>query len=163
MHVQHGVKHQSDAEKGDKAHDDGVVSVVNNEKDAGREAGAPHDHDNDDGALRRHDAVITQRVKYGDVAIRGDGTKEGERGHHRATDHHVNHVVQVAQHAGVHVHQAVVIQKHEHGLHHVTDTDQHVGQGQAADEVVHGRVQISVFDDGQNDQDVFHQADKSQS
>lgn len=137
MHVQYGVKHQGDAEEGDKAHDDGVISVVDDEKDAGGDARAPHDHDNGDGALRRHDAVITQRVKYGDVAIRGNGAKERERRDHRAADHHINHVVQVAQHAGVHVHQAVVVEKHEDGLHHVTDTDQHVGQGQAADEVVH--------------------------
>lgn len=163
VQVQHGVKHQGAAEERHKAHDDGVVGVVHNEEGAGGDAGAPHDHDNDGGALRRHDAVITQRVKYGDVAIRGDGAKEGERGHHRATDHHVNHVVQVAQHARVHVHQAVVIQKHKYGLHHVTDTDQHVGHGQAADEVVHGRVQVSVFDDGQDHQDVFYQADKPQS
>lgn len=69
----------------------------------------------------------------------------------------------MAQHPGVHVHQAVVIQKHEYRLHHVADTDQHVRHGQAADEVVHGGVQVSVFDDGQNHQDIFHQADKSQS
>lgn len=163
VHVQHGVKHQGDAEEGDKAHDDGVISVVDDEKDAGGDARAPHDHDNGDGALRRHDAVIAQRVKYGDVAIRGDGAKEGERRDHRAADHHINHVVQVAQHAGVHVHQAVVVEKHEHGLHHVADTDQHVGQGQAADEVVHRWVQIAVFHDGQNHKDVLHQADKSQS
>lgn len=163
VQVQHGVKHQGGAEKRDKAHDDGVIGVVHDEEGAGGDAGAPHGHDNGDCALRRHDAVVTQRVKYGDVAIRGDGAKEGERGHHRAADHRVNHVVQVAQHAGVHVHQAVVVQKHEDGLHHVADTDQHVGHGQAADEVVHGRVQVSVSDDGQNHQDVFHQADNSQS
>lgn len=163
VQVQDGVKHQGGAEERHKAHDDGVVGVVHDEEGAGRDAGAPHDHDDGDRALRRHDAVITQRVKDGDVAIRGDGAKEGERRHHRAADHHVDHVVQVAQHAGVHVHQAVVVQKHEYGLHHVADADQHVGHGQAADEVVHGRVQVAVLDDGQDHQDVLHQADKSQS
>lgn len=78
MQVQHGVKHQGSAEECDQADDDGVISVVYNEKGAASDAGAPHDHDNGDCTLRRHDAMITQRVKYGDVAVRGDGAKEGE-------------------------------------------------------------------------------------
>lgn len=163
MQVQHGVKHQGGAEEGHEAHDDSVVSVVNDEEDARSDAGQPHHHDNRDGALRGHDAVITQRVKDGDVAIRGDSAQEGERGHHRAADHHVDDIVQVAQHARVHIHQAVVTEKHEYGLHHVADTDQHVGYGQAADEIVHGRVKIAVLDDSQNHQDVLHQTDKPQS
>lgn len=163
VQVQDGVEHQGGAEEGDQAHDDGVVSVVDDEEGAGGDAGAPHHHDDGDGPLRGHDAVVPQRVEDGDVAVRGDGAKEGEGGHHRAADHHVNHVVQVAQHARVHVQKAVVIEEHEHGLHHITDTDQHVGHGQAADEVVHGGVQVSVLHDGQDHQDVFHQADNSQS
>lgn len=138
VQVQHRVKHQSDAEEGHEAHDDSVVGVVHDEEDAGGDAGQPHHRDDGDGALRGHDTVVTQRVKYGDVAIRGDGAQKGERGHHGAADHHVDDVVQVAQHARVHVHQAVVVEKHEDGLHHVAHTHQHVGHGEAADEVVHG-------------------------
>lgn len=162
VQVEHGIKHQGDAEEGHEAHDDSVVGVVHDEEDAGGDAGQPHHRDNGDGALRGHDAVVAQRVKDGDVAIRGDGAQKGERGHHGAADHHVDYVVQVAQHARVHVQQAVVVEKHEYGLHHVADADQHVGHGQAADEVVHGRVQVAVLDDGQNHQDVLHQADEPQ-
>lgn len=140
VQVQHGVKHQGCAEEGNEAHDHSVVSVVHDKEDAGGDAGQPHHHDDGHRALRGHDAVITQRVKDGDVAIRGDGAQEGEWGHHGAADHHVDDVVQVAQHARVHVQQPVVIEEHEYGLHHVADTDQHVGHGQAADEVVHGWV-----------------------
>lgn len=160
VQIQHGVEHQRGAEEGYETHDDGVVGVVHDEEDAGGDAGQPHHHDDGDGALRGHDAVVAQRVKDGDVAIRGDGAQEGERGHHGAADHHVDDVVQVAQHARVHVQQAVIVEEHEHGLHHVADADQHVGHGQAADEVVHGRVQVAVPDDGQNHQDVLHQADE---
>lgn len=162
VQVQHGVEHQGGAEERHEAHDDGVVGVVDDEEDAGGDAGQPHHRDDGDGALRCHDAVVAQRVKDGDVAIRGDGAEKGERGHHRAADHHVDDVVQVAQHAGLHVHEPVVVEKHEYGLHHVADADQHVGYGQAADEVVHGRVQIAVLDYGQNHQDVFHQTDEAQ-
>lgn len=162
VQIQHGVEHQRGAEEGDEAHDDRVVGVVHDEEDAGDDAGQPHHRDDGDGALRGHDAVIAQRVKDGDVAIRGDGAQEGERRHHGAADHHVDDVVQVAQHTWVQVQQALVVEKHEHGLHHVADTDEHVGHGQAADEVVHGRVQVAVLDDGQNHQDVLHQADEPQ-
>lgn len=58
VHVQHGVEHQGDAEEGDEAHDDGVVGVVDDEEDAGGDARAPHHHDDGDGALCRHDAVV---------------------------------------------------------------------------------------------------------
>lgn len=162
VQVEHRVEHQRGAEEGHEAHDDGVVGVVDDEEDAGGEAGQPHQHDDDDGALRGHDAVVAQRVEDGDVAVRGDGAQEGERGHHGAADHHVDDVVQVAQHTWVHVQQAVLVQEHEHGLHHVADADQHVGHGQAADEVIHGRVQVAVLDDGQDHQDVLHQADEPQ-
>lgn len=66
------------------------------------------------------------------------------------------------KHSWVQVQQAVIVEKHEYSLHHITDTDQHVGHSQAADEVVHGRVQVAVLDDGQNHQDVLHQADEPQ-
>lgn len=138
VQVEHGVEHQSGEEEGDEAHDDGVVGVVHDEEDAGDDADQPHQDDDDDGALTGHDAVIAQRVKDGDVAIRGDGAQEGQGRHHGAADHHVNDVVQVPQHPGVHVQQAVVSQKHDDGFHHVADAHQHVRHGEAADEVVHG-------------------------
>lgn len=162
VQVERRVEHQGDAEEGDQAHDDGVVGVVHDEEDAGGDAGQPHYRDDADGALRGHDAVVAQRVEDGDVAVRGDGAQEGERGHHGAADHHVDDVVQVAQHARVHVQKAVVVQEHEDGFHHVADAYQHVGHGQAADEVVHGRVQVAVPDDRQDHQDVLHQADDAQ-
>lgn len=137
--------------------------MVNDEEDAGGDAGQPHHRDYGDGALRGHDAVVTQRVKDGDIAIRGDSAQKGERGHNRAANHHVDHIVQVAQHARLQIQQAVFIEKHDYGLHHVADTDKHVGYGQAADEVVHGRVKVAILDDSQNHQNVLHQTDKSQS
>lgn len=163
VQVEYGVEHQRGEEEGDEAHDDSVVGVVHDEEDAGDEAGQPHQDDDDDGALAGHDAVVAQRVKDGDVAIRGDGAQERQRWHHGAADHHVDDVVQVPQHAGVHVQQAVVSQEHDYGFHHVADAHQHVGHGEAADEVVHWWVQVAVPDYCQNDQDVFHQADESQS
>lgn len=162
VQVEHGVEDQRGAEEGDEAHDDGVVRVVDDEEDAGGETGQPHHRDDGDGALSGHDAVVAQRVEDGDVAVGGDGAQEGERGHHGAADHHVNDVVQVPQHPRVHHHQAVVVEQHEDGLHHVADAHQHVGHGQAADEVVHWRVEVAVLEDGQDDQDVLHQADDPQ-
>lgn len=163
MQVQHGVEHQGSAEEGHEAHDDSVVGVVNDEEDAGGDAGQPHHRDYRDCALRCHDAVVTQCVKDGDIAIRGDSAQKGERGHNRAANHHIDHIVQVTQHARLQVHQAVVIEKHDYGLYHVADTDQHVGYGQAADEVVHRRVKVAILDDSQNHQNVLYQADKPQS
>lgn len=162
VQVEHRVEHQRGAEEGDEADDDGVVGVVDDEEDAGGDAGQPHHRDDGDGALGGHDAVVAQRVEDGDVAVRGDRAQEGERRHHGAADHHVDDVVQVPQHARVHDHQPVVVEQHEDGLHHVADAHQHVGHGQAADEVVHGRVEVAVLDDGQDDQDVLHQADDPQ-
>lgn len=159
VQVERSVEHQGDAEEGDQAHDDGVVGVVHDEKDAGSDAGQPHHHDDGDGALRGHDAVVPQRIEDGDVAVRGDGAQEGERGHDGAADHYVDDVVQVAQHAWVHIQEAVVVEEHEYCFYHVADAHQHVGHGQAADEVVHGRVQVAIPDDRQDDKDVLHQAD----
>jgi len=162
VQIQHCIEHQGDAEKGNEAHDDGVVSVIHDEEDARGDAGQPHHHDDDYGALRGHEAVVTQRVKDGDVAISGDGAQKGERRHHGAADHHIDYVVQVTQHARVQVQEPVVTEKHEYGFHNVADTHKHVGHGQAADEVVHGRVQVAVLNDGQNHQDVFYEADDPQ-
>lgn len=78
VQVEHGVEHQRGAEEGDEAHDDGVVSVVDDEEDAGGDAGQPHHRDDGDGTLRGHDAVVAQRVEDGDVAVGGDGAQEGE-------------------------------------------------------------------------------------
>jgi len=162
VHVQHRREHQGDAEEGDQAHDHRVVGVVHDEQRAGGEAGQPHQRDDGHGALRGHDAVVAQRVEDGDVAVRRDGAQEGQRGHHRAAGHDVDDVVQVAQHARVHGQQSLLRQQDEHRLHHVADAHQHVGHGQAADEVVHGRVQVAVLEDGQHHQDVLHQADEPQ-
>lgn len=67
---------QGDEEEGDKADDDSIVGVVENEEGASGDAGRPHNDNDGDSALGRHDAVVTQRVKYGDVTISGDGAKE---------------------------------------------------------------------------------------
>lgn len=162
VQVERSVEHQGYAEEGNQAHDYGVVGVVNDEEDAGGDAGEPNQNDDGDGAVRGHDAVVAQRVKDGDVAVCGDGAQEGERGNHGAANHHVDDIVQVAQRAWVHIQEVVVVQEHEYGFNHVADAHQHVGHCQAADEVVHGGVQVAVPDDGQDHQDVLHQADQTQ-
>lgn len=93
MQVQHGIKHQGGAKEGHEAHDNSVVGVVQDEEDAWGDAGQPHHHDDGDCALCGHDAVITQCIEDGDVAIRSNGAQKGERGHHGAADHYVNYVV----------------------------------------------------------------------
>lgn len=49
-------------------------------------------------------------------------------------------------------------QVNDDGFPGVGDAHQHVGHSQAADEEVHGRVQVLVFHDGTDDQDVFQKA-----
>lgn len=69
-------KHQSNAEKSHKTYDNGVVRVVDNEKGAGDGTGQPNYGNDGHCTLGRHDAVVAQCVKNGDVAIGGDGAKE---------------------------------------------------------------------------------------
>lgn len=56
----------------------------------------------------------------------------------------------------------MVCEQHEQRLHHVAHADQHVRHGEAADEIVHRRMQVSVLDDGCNNQNVLHQAYQAQ-
>lgn len=106
--------------------------------------------------------MVAEGVEDGDVAISRDGAQEGQRGQHRAADHDVYDVVQVAQHPCSHTQKAVVREQHKHRLHHVAHTDQHVRHGEAADEIIHRRMQVSVLDDGCNNQNVLHQAYQAQ-
>lgn len=162
MQIEHGCENQRDAKEGHEAGDDCVVSVVDDKQRAGGDAGQPNDHDDGDGPLRGHYAMVTQGIEDGDVAISCDGAQEGQGRHHRAADHDVNDVVQVAQHPRRHTQKAVIREQHEHRLHHVANADQHVRHGEAADEIVHRRVQVSVPDDGCNNQNVLHQAYQAQ-
>lgn len=162
VQIEHGCENQRDAEEGHEAGDDRVVGVVDDEQRAGGDAGQPNDHDDGDSTLCGHDAVVAQGVEDGDVAIGCDGAEEGQRGHHGATDHDVNDVVQEAQHPRRHTQKAVVCQQHEHRLHHVAHTDQHVRHGEAADKIIHRRMQVPVLDDGYDNQNVLHQAYQAQ-
>lgn len=163
VQIEHRGEDQRDAEEGHEAGDDSVVSVVDDEQRAGRDAGQPNDHDDGDGTLGGHYAVVAQGVEDGDVPIGCDGTQEGQRGHHRAADHDVDDVVQVAQHPCRYTQKAVVRQQHEHRLHHIAHADQHVRHGEAADKIVHRGMKISVLDDGCNNQNVLHQAYQAQN
>lgn len=138
MKVKHSVEDESSTEESDETYYDSIVSVVNNEEDTGSDAGQPYYNNNSDSALGGHDAVVAQRVKDGNVTVSCDCAQKRQGGHHRAADHHIDDVVQVTQHPWMHVQQSVVIEQHKDGLHHITDTDQHVRHGQTANEVVHG-------------------------
>ncbi|KGL97511.1 hypothetical protein N301_08952, partial [Charadrius vociferus] len=129
---------------------------------AGDGAGQPDAGHSHHGPLQCHDAVVAQGIEDGDVAVHSNDPQEGERGHDGAADEHINYVVHVADNAGVDHQQAVLHQQHEECLHQVADTHQHVGDGQAADEVVRGRVQVPVLQDGGHHQQVLYQAHQPQ-
>lgn len=95
VQIQNCRKHQRHAKKRDKTGDHRVVGVINDEERAGGYAREPNHGDDGHGALRGHDAVIAQRVKDGDVAVRSNGAQERKRGHNRTADHDVDHIVQV--------------------------------------------------------------------
>lgn len=98
MQIENRCENQRDTEEGDEAGDDRFVGVVDDKQRAGGDAGQPNDHDDGDGTLRGHYAVVAQGVENSDVAISCDGAQKGQRGHHRAADHDVDDIVQVAQH-----------------------------------------------------------------
>ncbi|KFQ93332.1 hypothetical protein Y956_10971, partial [Nipponia nippon] len=129
---------------------------------AGDGAGQPDGGHGHHGPLQRHDAVVAQGVEDGDVAVHGDDPQEGEGGQDGAADEHVDDVVHVVDDAGADHQHATLHQQHEDRLRQVADAHQHVGDGQAADEVVHGQVQVPVPQDGGHHQQVLHQAHQPQ-
>ncbi|KFP70375.1 hypothetical protein N310_09828, partial [Acanthisitta chloris] len=129
---------------------------------AGGGAGQPDAGHGHHSALQRHDAVVAQGVEDGDDAVDSDDPQEGEGGYDGAADEHVDDVVHVADNVGTHHQHSVLQQQHEEHLHQVADAHQHVGHRQAADEVVGGRVQVPVLQDGSHHQQVLHQTHQPQ-
>ncbi|KFQ21104.1 hypothetical protein N331_00151, partial [Merops nubicus] len=129
---------------------------------AGDGAGQPDADHGHHSPLQSHDAVVAQGVEDGDVAVHGDDPQEGEGGHDGPADEQVDDVVHVADDAGADHQHAVLQQQQEECLRQVADAHQHVRDGQAADEVVRGRVQVPVLQDGSHHQQVLHQAHQPQ-
>lgn len=95
VQVQHRRENQRHTKKRDETGDHRVVRVVHDKQRAGGDACKPNHRDYGHSAPRGHDAVVAERVKDGDVAVRRDGAQERQRGDDRAADHDVDHVVQV--------------------------------------------------------------------
>lgn len=78
VQIEHCCENQCDTKEGHEAGDDCVVSVVDDKQRAGGDAGQPNDHNDGDGTLCGHYAVVTQGVEDGDVAIGCNGAQEGQ-------------------------------------------------------------------------------------
>ncbi|KFO92647.1 hypothetical protein N320_08467, partial [Buceros rhinoceros silvestris] len=108
---------------------------------------------------QRHDAVVAQGVENGDVAVHGNDPQEGEGRHDGAADEQVDDIVHSVDDAGARDQHAMLQQQQEEHLDQVADAHQHVGDGQAADEVIRG---VPVLQEGGHHQQVLHQAHQPQ-
>nr|KAF6271116.1 hypothetical protein mMyoMyo1_010898 [Myotis myotis] len=161
--VQHRHERQQGHKEADQTEQDGRVVVVGDEEGAGDDAGHPDARDGPPHPGQRHDAVVAQRIEDGDVPVHGDGGQEAEAGHHGATDEHVQDVIQLLHRGGLGRQRARLQQQHNGCAQHVAHAHQQVRYGQAADEEVHGRVQVAVLGDGGHHQHVLHQAHQPQA
>lgn len=160
--VERGHDEEHGEEHGHQADYDGGGVWVNDEHDAAASAERPDATDDAASAPHGHDVVVPQGVEDSDVPVDSDGQQAAHRRHHRDADHGVEHVVHLTNEVILH-HQLPVVQEvNDDALPGVGHTHQHVRNGQTADKEVHGRVQVFVFDDGCNNQDVFKQRDDSQ-
>ena len=163
-HVDVERRHESQHgdEDGDEADEHGAAVRVNDEQDARRRAGRPDGADGGRHAPHRHDGMVLERVEDGEVPVHGDGQQAADGGQQGAADHRVDDVVDAHREA-LRVRVRAVQQGDDDGLRPVGNAHQHVSHSQAADEEVHGRVQVLVLGDGHNDQNVLQQADGPQS
>ena len=162
VHVEGGHEQQHGEEQRDEAHDARLALGVDDEEHPADAAARPDGHDQGARLPHRHDAVVAQCVEDGDVPVHGDGQEVADGRHQGDADHGVEDVVQVLQEP-VLEDQGVAVDHGDHdGLQGVGHAHQHVRHGQAAQEQVHGRVQVAVAGHGQDDQDVLQQADDAQ-
>ena len=163
VHVEGAHEKQHGQEHGDEAHDDRLALGVDDEHHAADAAAQPDGRDQAERLPHGHEAVVAERVEDADVPVDGDGQEVADGGHQGDADHGVEDVVHVLEELVLEG-QVVAVDDGDHdGLQGVGHAHQHVGHGQAAEEEVHGRVQVAVPDHGQDDQDVLHQAGDAQS
>lgn len=162
MHVESAHEEQHGEEHGDETHDDHLAVRVDDEHHATDAAAHPDGYDQGEGLPHGHDAVVAERIEDGDVPVHGDGQEVADGGHQGDADHRVEDVVHVLDEPVLEG-QVVAVDDGDHdGLQGIGHAHQHVGHGQAAEEEVHGRVQVAILDHSQDDQDIFHQADDAQ-
>lgn len=161
--VQRRHEHQHGEEHGDEADEHRGAFGVDDEEDAGDGAARPDAADDQHRSPQGHDVVVAQCIEDGDVAVDGDGQQAADGRQEGAADHRVKHVVHAFDQGDRDGQVAAVDESYHNGLRGVGNADEHVSDGQAADEEVHGRVKVLVFDYSSDDQDVLQQADDAQS
>lgn len=162
VHVQGGHEQQHGEEHGDEAHDDGLALRVGDEDDAADDASHPDEHDEGQGFLHRHDAVVTEGIENGDVPVDGYDQEVADGGYQGDADHGVKDVVHVLDEVVVDDEVSAAEDGDHDGLQGVGHAHQHICHGQAAQEEIHGRVQVPVLQHCQDDEDVLQQADDAQ-
>lgn len=163
VHVQRGHEQQHGEEHGDETHNDSFALRVGNENDATDDASHPNEHNEGQGFLHRHDAVVTEGIENSDVPVDGYGQEVANGGYQRNANHGVKHIVHVLDEVVVDDQVAVAEDGDHDGLQRVGHAHQHICHSQAAQEEIHGRVQVAVLQHCQDDKDVLQQADDPQS
>lgn len=161
--IEGGHEHQHGEEHGDETDEHRGTLRVDDEEDTRHDAARPDAADDHGCSPQRHDVVVSQSVEDGDVAVNGNGQQAADGGQQRAADHGVKHIVHALDEPDRNAQVASVDERYDDGLRRVGDADQHIGYCEAADEKVHGGVEVLVFNDRSNNQDVLQQADDAQS
>ena len=162
VHVEGAHEQQHGKEHGDQAHDDHLALGVDDEHHTADAAAQPDGHDQGQCLPHGHDAVVAECIEDGDVPVNRNGQKVADGGHQGDADHGVKDIVHVLDELVLQG-QVVAVDHGDHdGLQGIGHAHQHVGHSQAAEEEVHGGVQVAIPDHRQDDQDVFQQADDAQ-
>lgn len=161
VHIERSHERQHGEEHGDETDDHGVAVGINDEQDARHGASCPDTADDDAHPLHRHNVMVLESVKDGEIPVHGNGKQAADGGQQGAADHRVDDIVNIHRETlGVCV--GAVQEGDDYGFRAIGNAHQHVSYSQAADEKVHGRVQILVLGDGHDHQDVLQQTDDPQ-
>lgn len=106
--------------------------------------------------------MVLESIKDSKVPVHCDGEQAANGCEQGATDDRVNDIVNVHGET-LRIRVCIVQQGDGNCFGSVRDAHQHISHSQAADEKVHGGMQVLVLGYGHNHQDILQQADDTQS
>ena len=137
----------------------GDVMGEGHDGDATACAACPEDRQDDEGTVWGHDAVVLQSVEDCDVAVSGDhrqaadGAKKGE------DEQGVHHIICCAFKTASRLEVTHVSEHDQNVFQNLVQAPQHIGNSQAADEKVHGRLKTLILGHSQKDHQVLQNPD----
>lgn len=155
VHIEAEDKDQHQREQRCKGDHCGDAMGEDHHGDAAARAARPDDRQDSSGAARGNNAVVLQGMEDGDVAVSGDhrqaedGAQEGED--EQGVDDVIGRGFEIATRLEV-----TLVSEHDQDIFQdLIQAAQHIGNGQAADEQVHGCLEVLILDHSQQDDQIL--------